>query len=80
MVRKTLDENPLSDDFVIQIQKKLGRPISEEEHKRWHQEHRDRKMTPAEHRQFTKKMGVTEEEDRRWHEEHSVTRPSKQKR
>ena len=79
MVRKTLDENPLSDDFVIQIQKKLGRPISEEEHKCWHREHPDRKMTPAEHRKFMKKMGVTEEEDRRWHEKHSVPRPSKQK-
>ena len=43
--------------------KKLG--ISEEEHERWHEEHRA--ITPEEHKALMRKMGISEE-DREWHE------------
>ncbi len=77
MVRTMLKEHRLSDDFMKSIQERLGHPISEEEHKRWHRDHPKGRMTGAQHRALMRKMGVGEEEDRKWHEKHALPRPRK---
>ena len=43
--------------------------MTDEEHKKWHDGHQ--KMTPAEHKAFMKKMGISEEDDKKWHEAHN---------
>ena len=40
--------------------------MTDQENKKWHDGHK--KMTPAQHKAFIKKMGITEEEDKKWHE------------
>ena len=49
--------------------KHFGIEMTDEEHKKWHDGHQ--KMTPAQHKAFMKKMGISEEEDKKWHERHS---------
>lgn len=46
----------------------MGMTMTEEEHRRWHQEHDGKKLTPSEHRKLMKSLSIGEEEDRKWHE------------
>jgi len=46
----------------------LGMTMTEKEHEQWHREHRE--LTPEEHDQLMKHMGITPEEDEKWHREH----------
>ena len=50
--------------------------MTEKELKKWHDG--SRKMTPAQHKAFMKKMGISEEEDKKWHEIHD--KPNKAKK
>jgi len=48
---------------------KLG--LSDEEHKRWHEEHGDPPaLTPEEHEFLLRKMGITREEHDAWLKRH----------
>ena len=51
--------------------KHLGIEMTDEEHKKWHNGHRE--MTPAQHKVLMKKMGVSDEEDKKWHEAHNAS-------
>jgi hypothetical protein len=46
----------------------LGMTISEQEHQRWHREHGGKGLTPEEHQELMKHLGVSPEEDHRWHQ------------
>lgn len=46
----------------------MGMTMTEEEHRRWHQEHDGKELTPEEHRQLMTHLGISEEEDAKWHE------------
>jgi hypothetical protein len=49
----------------------MGMRMTEEEHRRWHEQHKGKKdLTPAEHAKLRKCLGVSEKEDRKWHESH----------
>lgn len=51
--------------------KHMGMHLTEEEHAKWHAEHSD--MTPEEHENFLRKMGISKEEDKKWHETHGIS-------
>jgi len=46
----------------------MGMTLSEEEHRRWHEQHQGKSLTPQEHEKLMKHLGISAEEDRRWHE------------
>ncbi len=46
----------------------MGMAMSEEEHRRWHEQHQGQGLTPEEHEKLMKHLGVSAAEDRRWHE------------
>jgi hypothetical protein len=46
----------------------MGMAMSEEEHRRWHEERKGQGLTPAEHEKLMKHLGISAQEDRRWHE------------
>ena len=46
----------------------MGMTLSEEEHRRWHAQHKAKRLTPEEHTRLLEHLGVSEEEDRKWHE------------
>lgn len=50
--------------------KHMGMNITEEEHRKWHEEHSE--ITPEKHKALMKKMGITEKEDREWHKTHKT--------
>ena len=50
--------------------KHLGMEMTDEEHQKWHDGHRE--MIPAQHKALVKEMGVGEEEDKKWHEAHNA--------
>jgi hypothetical protein len=43
----------------------MGMTLTEEEHEKWHKEHTE--ITPEQHQELMKKMGISEAEDKRWH-------------
>jgi hypothetical protein len=45
----------------------MGMTMTEEEHRRWHQEHEGKRLTAAEHQKLMEHLGVSPEQDRRWH-------------
>ncbi len=45
----------------------MGMTMTEEEHRRWHQEHRNKPLTDEEHKDLMKHLGVSPDRDRRWH-------------
>jgi hypothetical protein len=45
----------------------MGMTMTDQEHRRWHQEHEGKRLTPAEHQKLMEHLGVSEEQDRRWH-------------
>jgi len=45
----------------------LGMTMTEQEHRRWHQEHEGKNLTPEEHEKLLKHLGVSREQDRQWH-------------
>lgn len=47
-----------------------GMTMTDEEHEQWHREHKE--LTPEEHEQLMKHMGISPEEDKKWHEEHGA--------
>lgn len=44
--------------------------LTEEEHTKWHAKHSG--MTPEEHENFLREMGISEEEDKKWHETRGI--------
>lgn len=48
----------------------LGMTMTEEEHRRWHQEHEGKDLTAEEHRKLMEHLGVSPEQDREWHKAH----------
>ena len=55
--------------------KHFGMEMTDKEHKKWHEG--NKKMTPAQHKAFMKKMGISEEEDKKWHEIHEEPNQTK---
>jgi hypothetical protein len=51
-----------------------GMTLTEKEHEQWHREHME--LTPEEHDQFIKHMGISPEEDEKWHKEHKNVKAS----
>jgi hypothetical protein len=45
----------------------MGMTMTEQEHRRWHQEHEGKHLTAEEHRQLMEHLGVSPEQDRQWH-------------
>ena len=48
----------------------MGMTMSEKEHEKWHREHKE--LTPEEHEQLMKHMGISPEEDEKWHQKHGA--------
>ena len=48
----------------------MGMTMTDKEHEQWHREHK--KLTPKEHEQLMKHMGINPKEDKKWHEEHGA--------
>lgn len=46
----------------------LGMTMTEEQHRKWHEAHDGKELTPEEHRRLMEHLGISEEEDRKWHE------------
>jgi hypothetical protein len=46
----------------------MGMTMTEEEHRKWHEQHEGGELTPQEHARLMKRLGVGEEEDREWHQ------------
>jgi hypothetical protein len=46
----------------------MGMTMTEEEHRRWHEEHAGKPLTAAEHQKLMAHLGVSGEQDRRWHQ------------
>jgi hypothetical protein len=45
----------------------MGMTMTEQEHRRWHQEHEGKSLTPEEHEKLMEHLGVSREQDRQWH-------------
>jgi len=45
----------------------MGMTMTEEEHRRWHQEHEGKGLTAEEHQKLMEHLGISPEEDRQWH-------------
>jgi hypothetical protein len=45
----------------------MGMTMSEEEHRRWHEQHKGKRLTPEEHEKLMEHLGVSEAEDCKWH-------------
>jgi hypothetical protein len=45
----------------------MGMTMTEQEHRRWHQEHEGKNLTPEEHEKLMEHLGVSREQDRQWH-------------
>jgi DNA-directed RNA polymerase subunit H (RpoH/RPB5) len=54
--------------------KHMGMTLREEEHEKWHKEHEE--ITPEQHKELMKKMGISETEDKRWHEAQKLAQES----
>jgi hypothetical protein len=48
----------------------LGMAMTEEEHRRWHQEHEGKGLTAEEHQKLMEHLGVSPEEECQWHPAH----------
>jgi hypothetical protein len=55
---------------MVKKVKHMGMTMTEEEHEKWHKEHGE--MTPAEHEDLTRNMGISEKEHEEWHKKHGV--------
>ena len=45
----------------------MGMTLTKEEHRRWHEKHKGKRLTPAEHTRLMEHLGIGDEEDRKWH-------------
>jgi len=45
----------------------MGMTMTEQEHRRWHQEHEGKELTAEEHQKLMEHLGVSPEQDRKWH-------------
>lgn len=45
----------------------MGMTMTDKEHEQWHRKHKE--LTPEEHEQLMKHMGISPEEDEKWHRE-----------
>jgi len=45
----------------------MGMTMTEQEHRRWHQEHEGKSLTPEEHEKLMEHLGVSREQDRQGH-------------
>jgi hypothetical protein len=50
-----------------QLIRHMGMTLSEEEHRRWHEQHKGKQLTPEEHKRLMERLGIGDEEDRKWH-------------
>jgi hypothetical protein len=46
----------------------MGMTMTEQEHRKWHQEHERKGLAPEEHRRLMERLGISETQDRQWHE------------
>jgi hypothetical protein len=53
----------------------MGMTMSEEEHRRWHEKHKDKRLTPEEHAKLIEHLGVSEKQDRKWHRAEETSAP-----
>ncbi len=51
----------------------IGMTLTDKEHEQWHRQHKE--LTPEEHEQLMKQMGISPEEDKKWHREHGAMTP-----
>jgi len=45
----------------------MGMTMTQQEHRRWHQEHEGKSLTPEEHEKLLEHLGVSREQDRQGH-------------
>ena len=51
----------------------MGMTMTDKEHEQWHRKHKE--LSPEEHEQLVKHMGISPEEDEKWHREHGAMTP-----
>jgi hypothetical protein len=45
----------------------MGMTMTEEEHRKWHEQHKGAELTPQEHAKLMRRLGVGKDTDRKWH-------------